>query len=289
MKNRILIFLLVANASTVYYEALHASSTGDEMLHAMWRYPSLGFKVVAYQFRPSRCKAMNKIRHTTTDALAGLLFDGMTIAAGGFGLCGIPETLIRAIRDSGVKNLTVISNNAGVDGFGLGLLLESRQIKKMIASYVGENREFERQYLAGELDTEFNPQGTLAERMRAGGAGIAAFYTRTGVGTQIAHGKETREFHGETFLMETGLMADLALVKAWKGDPFGNLMYRKSARNFNPVVATCAHSTLAEVEHLVDAGSFDPDHIHTAGIFVTRLIKAEHNEKRIEKRTVATG
>jgi 3-oxoacid CoA-transferase subunit A len=217
-------------------------------------------------------------------ALSGLLHYGMVIAVGGFGLCGVPETLIAAIRDSGVTGITAISNNAGVDGFGLGLLLQTRQIAKMISSYVGENKEFERQYLAGELQIEFNPQGTLAERMRAGGAGIAAFYTKTGVGTQIAAGKEVRKFNGENYLMETGLIADLALVKAWKGDPYGNLVYRKSARNFNPVAAACGRTTVAEVEHLVGAGELEPDHIHTPGVFVQRLILATCNEKRIEQR-----
>jgi 3-oxoacid CoA-transferase subunit A len=219
-------------------------------------------------------------------ALAGLLRDGMSVAAGGFGLCGIPETLIAAIRDSGVKGITAISNNAGVDGFGLGLLLQTRQITRMISSYVGENKEFERQYLAGELQIEFNPQGTLAERMRAGGAGIAAFYTKTGVGTQIAAGKEVRRFNGEDYLMEEGLTADLAIVKAWKGDPYGNLVYRKSARNFNPMAAACGRVTVAEVEHLVGAGELEPDHIHTPGVFVQRLILATSNEKRIEQRVI---
>ena len=207
------------------------------------------------------------------------------MAAGGFGLCGIPETLIAAIQDLGVRDLTVISNNAGVDNFGLGKLLRSRQIKKMISSYVGENKEFERQFLSGELDVEFCPQGTLAERMRAGGAGIPAFYTRTGVGTLIAEGKETRVFDGETYVLETGLRADLGIVKAWKGDPYGNLVFRKSARNFNPLAAACARVTVAEVEQLVEPGEFDPDHIHTPGIFVDRLILATSNEKRIERRT----
>ena len=229
---------------------------------------------------------MQKLYDSAKTALHGLLFDGMTIAAGGFGLCGIPESLIAAIRDSGVKDITAISNNAGVDGFGLGLLLESRQIRKMISSYVGENKEFERQCLAGELEIEFNPQGTLAERVRAGGAGMAAFYTRTGVGTPLAAGKETREFNGETYMMVTGLVADLAIVKAWKGDRHGNLVYRKSARNFNPMMATCGRVTVAEVEQLVAPGEIDPDHVHTPGIFIKRLIKATSNEKRIERRTV---
>jgi 3-oxoacid CoA-transferase subunit A len=210
----------------------------------------------------------------------------MSIAAGGFGLCGIPETLIAAIRDSRIRRITAISNNAGVDQFGLGILLQTRQITKMVSSYVGENKEFERQYLAGELQIEFNPQGTLAERMRAGGAGIAAFYTKTGVGTQIAQGKEVREFNGESYLMETGIVTDLSIVKAWKGDPYGNLIYRKSARNFNPMVATCGRVTVAEVEHLVGPGELEPDHIHTPGVFVQRLILATQNEKRIEQRIV---
>jgi 3-oxoacid CoA-transferase subunit A len=230
-----------------------------------------------------------KVYGDADSALAGLLFDGMSIAAGGFGLCGIPETLIAAIRDSGVKGITAISNNAGVDDFGLGVLLKTRQIAKMISSYVGENKEFERQYLAGELQVEFNPQGTLAERMRAGGAGIAAFYTKTGVGTQIAQGKEAREFNGDTYLMETGLVADLSIVKAWKGDPYGNLVYRKSARNFNPMVATCGRVTVVEVEHLVGAGALEPDQIHTPGVFVKRMILAVHNEKRIEQRVTRSG
>ncbi len=228
---------------------------------------------------------MKKIRKDARDALDGLLFDGMTIMSGGFGLCGIPENLILALRDSGVKDLTFISNNAGVDDFGLGLLLQTRQIKKMISSYVGENKEFERQYLSGELELEFNPQGTLAERCRAGGAGIPAFYTKTGVGTKIAEGKEHKEFNGETYIMETGLVADLAIVKAWKGDEQGNLIYRKTARNFNPMMATAGKVTVAEVEEIVPLGSLDPDHIHTPGIFVQRLIQGEH-EKRIENRTV---
>lgn len=226
----------------------------------------------------------NKVYGSGTEALNGLLFDGMTIAAGGFGLCGIPETLIGAIRASGVRNLTVISNNAGVDDFGLGLLLRAGQVRKMIASYVGENKEFERQYLTGELLLEFNPQGTLAERIRAGGAGIAGFYTRTGVGTVVAEGKEQKVFNDEVYVLETGLVADLAVVKAWRGDTRGNLVYRKTARNFNPMVATCGQITVAEVESLVPTGRLDPDHIHTAGIFVQRLIVCTQNEKRIEKR-----
>jgi 3-oxoacid CoA-transferase subunit A len=210
----------------------------------------------------------------------------MTIMAGGFGLCGIPELLIAAIRDSGVSGLTAISNNAGIDGAGLGLLLESRQIRKMVSSYVGENKLFADLYLSGELELEFNPQGTLAERIRAGGAGIPAFFTKTGVGTLIAEGKETREFDGESYVMERGLVADLAIVHAWKADAEGNLVYRKTARNFNPVMATAARVTVAEVEHLVDAGAIDPDHIHTPGIFVQRIVLGPSFEKRIEQRTV---
>ena len=229
---------------------------------------------------------MRKIHKTAAAALDGVLFDGMTIMAGGFGLCGIPENLILALRDSGVKNLTVISNNAGVDDFGLGLLLQTRQIKKMISSYVGENETFERQYLKGELELEFNPQGTLAERIRAGGAGIPGFYTRTGVGTIIAENKELKVFDGETYVLERGLVADLSIVKAWKGDHEGNLVYRHTARNFNPMMATAGKVTVAEVEHLVETGSLDPDHIHTPGIFVQRIIQGEAYEKRIEKRTV---
>jgi 3-oxoacid CoA-transferase subunit A len=228
----------------------------------------------------------NKIHPDAGSALDGLLFDGMTIAAGGFGLCGVPETLIEAIRASGVTGVTVISNNAGVDEFGLGRLLRTRQIARMVSSYVGENKEFERQYMAGELEIEFCPQGTLAERMRAGGAGIAGFYTRTGVGTLVAEGKETKTFGGETWLLETGLVADLAIVKAWKGDPQGNLVFRKSARNFNPLAATCGRTTVAEVELLVGAGELDPDAVHTPGVFVQRLILATSNEKRIEKRVI---
>src|SRR5262244_4238958 len=215
---------------------------------------------------------MKKVYPDAKTALAGLLKDGMLICAGGFGLCGIPEELIKAIRDSGVKNLTIVSNNAGVDGAGLGLLLETRQVKKMISSYVGENKLFAQQYLAGELEIEFNPQGTLAERIRAGGAGIPAFFTRTGAGTDIASGKEVRVFHGETYVMETGLVADLAIVHAFKGDTEGNLVYRKTARNFNPMMATAAHITAAEVEHLVQPGEIDPDHIITPGIFVKRIV-----------------
>ena len=228
---------------------------------------------------------MRKRYKNAGDALDGLLFDGMTVMAGGFGLCGIPENLIIALRDSGVKDLTVISNNAGVDDFGLGLLLHTRQIRKMISSYVGENKEFERQYLSGELELEFNPQGTLAERCRAGGAGVPGFYTKTGVGTLIAEGKEHKEFNGETYILETGLVADLAIVKAWVGDEQGNLIYRKTARNFNPMMATAGKVTVAEVEEIAPLGSLDPDHIHTPGIFVQRLIEGDH-EKRIEQRTV---
>src|SRR5579884_4060797 len=229
---------------------------------------------------------MNKVFPDAASALAGLLHDGMMIMAGGFGLCGIPEQLIAAIRDSGVKDLTVISNNAGIDGAGLGLLLETRQIRKMISSYVGENKLFEQLYLNGELELEFTPQGTLAERIRAGGAGIPAFYTKTGVGTLVAEGKEVREFDGETYLMERGLVADLAIVHAWKGDSEGNLVYRKTARNFNPVMATAARVTVAEVEHLVQPGEINPDHIHTPGIFVQRIVHVPAYEKRIEQRTV---
>ncbi len=218
-------------------------------------------------------------------ALDGLLFDGMTVMSGGFGLCGIPESLIAALRDSGVKNLTVISNNAGVDGFGLGLLLETRQIKRMISSYVGENKEFERQYLSGELELEFNPQGTLAERIRAGGAGIPAFYTATGVGTLVAEGKEVREFDDRRYVMETALKADLSIVKAWKADEAGNLVFRKTARNFNPMMATAGKVTVAEVEEIVPTGALDPDRIHTPGVYVQRLFVG-HPEKRIEQRTV---
>jgi len=229
---------------------------------------------------------MNKVHPDTKSALDGLLFDGMTIMSGGFGLCGIPEKLITALRDSGVKNLTVISNNAGVDDFGLGLLLQTRQIKKMISSYVGENETFERQYLAHELELEFNPQGTLAERIRAGGAGIPGFYTKTGVGTLIAEGKEHKEFDGQTYILERALVADLSIVKAWRGDAQGNLVYRKTARNFNPMMATAGKVTVAEVEELVPVGTLDADAIHTPGIFVKRLVLGHNYEKRIEKRTV---
>ena len=227
---------------------------------------------------------MKKVFATAADALDGLLHDGMLIAAGGFGLCGIPENLIASIKESGVTNLTVASNNAGVDDFGLGLLLQGKQVRKMISSYVGENDLFMQQYLSGELEIEFNPQGTLAERLRAGGAGIPGFYTKTGVGTQIADGKEHKDFDGETYIMERGIVADLAIVKAWKGDTQGNLIYRKTARNFNPMVATSGKVTVAEVEELVPVGQLDPDLIHTPGIFVQRIIEGEH-EKRIEQRT----
>ncbi|KQO68498.1 succinyl-CoA--3-ketoacid-CoA transferase [Methylobacterium sp. Leaf102] len=228
---------------------------------------------------------MKKVRKDATEALAGLLTDGMTVMAGGFGLCGIPDELIDAIRASGVKNLTVISNNAGIDGVGLGKLLETRQVAKMISSYVGENKEFARQYLGGELAIEFNPQGTLAERIRAGGAGIPAFFTKTGVGTLIAEGKEVREFEGENYVMERGLFADLSIVHAWKGDTEGNLVYRKTARNFNPMMATAAKVTVAQVEHLVQPGEIDGDAVHTPGIFIKRMIHVATREKRIEQRT----
>ena len=228
---------------------------------------------------------MRKVFSSATEALAGLLKDGQVIMSGGFGLCGIPETLIEAVRASGVKNLTVISNNAGVDGLGLGVLLETKQIARMISSYVGENKLFAKQYLAGELQLEFNPQGTLAERIRAGGAGIPAFYTKTGVGTLIAEGKDVREFDGESYVMERGLVADIALVHAWKGDHEGNLVYRKTARNFNPMMATAGRMTVAEVEHLVAPGEIDPDTIATAGIFVKRIVHVPAASKHIEQRT----
>ena len=229
----------------------------------------------------------SKVFTDPREALEGTTNDGMTVAVGGFGLCGIPEQLILALRDSGVKELTAVSNNAGVDDWGLGLLLATRQISKMVSSYVGENDLFKEQYMSGQLELEFNPQGTLAERLRAGGAGIPAFFTKTGVGTVIAEGKEQREFEGETFVMERGIRADLALVKAWKGDEFGNLVFRKTARNFNPMVATCGKMTVAEVEHLVAPGELDPDGIHTPGIFVNRIIQTA-SEKRIENRTVSS-
>ncbi len=228
----------------------------------------------------------NKIYPDAAAALAGLLHDGMMIMAGGFGLCGIPEKLIAALRDSGIKDLTVVSNNAGVDGAGLSVLLEPRQIRKMISSYVGENRLFADLYLKGELELEFNPQGTLAERIRAGGAGVPAFFTKTGVGTLVAEGKELRDFDGETYVMEKSLVADLALVHAWKGDREGNLVYRKTARNFNPVMATAGKITVAEIEELVEPGEIEPDQIHTPGIFVQRIVHYPSYEKRIEQRTV---
>jgi 3-oxoacid CoA-transferase subunit A len=229
---------------------------------------------------------MKKLYPSAAAALAGVVRDGQTIAVGGFGLCGIPEALIAALRDSGVRNLTCVSNNAGVDDFGLGLLLATRQIRKMISSYVGENKEFERQYLSGELQLEFTPQGTLAERMRAGGAGIPAFFTKTGYGTVVAEGKDVREFDGQHYVMERGIRADVSLVKAWKADPLGNLVYRKTARNFNPVVAMCSKVTIAEVEQIVGTGDIDPDHVHTPGIFVQRIVLNPNPEKRIEQRTV---
>ncbi|TNC70944.1 CoA transferase subunit A [Rubellimicrobium roseum] len=227
---------------------------------------------------------MNKVYPDAKAALDGLLRDGMLIAAGGFGLCGIPELLIAAIREAGVRELTVASNNAGVDGFGLGVLLETRQVRKMMSSYVGENAEFMRQYLSGELELEFNPQGTLAERMRAGGAGIPGFYTKTGVGTVVAEGKEHKDFDGQTYILEKGIFADLSIVKAWKADPTGNLVFRKTSRNFNVPAATCGKICVAEVEEIVPAGSLDPDAIHLPGIYVHRLIAGPH-EKRIEQRT----
>ena len=228
---------------------------------------------------------MKKVYGSATEALEGVLFDGMLIAAGGFGLCGIPELLIGAIRDAGTKDITVASNNCGIDDFGLGILLKTRQIKKMMSSYVGENAEFMRQYLSGELELEFNPQGTLAERMRAGGAGIPGFYTKTGVGTVIAEGKEHKDFNGQTYILEQGIFADLSIVKAWKADPSGNLIFRKTARNFNPPAATCGKICVAEVEEIVPLGSLDPDAIHLPGIYVHRIVQGEH-EKRIEQRTV---
>ena len=229
---------------------------------------------------------MNKVFQSAEIAIKELIFDGMKIAAGGFGLCGIPEELIDALKLSGVKNLTIASNNAGVDDFGIGLLLQTKQVKKMISSYVGENSEFMRQYLSGELELEFTPQGTLAERMRAGGAGIPGFYTKTGLGTVIAEGKEHKDFNGQTYILEEGFFADLSIVKAWKGDEEGNLVYRKTARNFNPVAAMCGKVCIAEVEELVPVGSLDPDHIHTPGIFVNKILVGKH-EKRIENMTVS--
>ncbi|MBT4243075.1 putative succinyl-CoA:3-ketoacid coenzyme A transferase subunit A [Rhodobacteraceae bacterium IMCC1933] len=228
---------------------------------------------------------MKKLYGSASEALEGLLFDGMFIAAGGFGLCGLPENLLAAIRDAGTKDLTFASNNAGVDDFGIGILLQTQQVKKMISSYVGENDTFMKQYLSGELELEFNPQGTLAERMRAAGCGIPGFYTKTGVGTVIAEGKEHKEFNGETYILETGLFADVSIVKAWKADETGNLIFRKTARNFNPPAAMCGKVCIAEVEEIVPTGSLDPDHIHLPGIYVHRLIQGSH-EKRIEQRTV---
>ena len=228
---------------------------------------------------------MKKVYSSATQALAGVLKDGQVIMSGGFGLCGIPESLIEAVRESGVRNLTVISNNAGVDGIGLGILLETKQISKMISSYVGENKLFAQQFLSGELQLEFNPQGTLAERIRAGGAGIPAFYTKTGVGTLIAEGKDVREFDGESYVMERGLVADVSLVHAWKGDHEGNLVYRKTARNFNPMMATAGKITIAEVEHLVAPGEIDPDTIATPGVFVQRIVHVQEAKKHIEQRT----
>ncbi|MEE3502086.1 CoA transferase subunit A [Acidiphilium acidophilum] len=229
---------------------------------------------------------MRKVFATATEVLADVLRDGMTILSGGFGLSGVPMSLIEAIRSSGVRDLTIVSNNAGTDGVGLGMLLESRQVRRMISSYVGENATFARQYLAGELEIEFNPQGTLAERIRAGGAGIPAFFTATGFGTAVAEGKETREFDGRHFVMERGIVGDLAIVHAWKGDTEGNLVYRKTARNFNPIMATAARMTVAEVEHLVQPGDIDGDHVVTPGIFVKRIVVLDQVEKRIEQRTV---
>ncbi|MFO7758718.1 MAG: CoA transferase subunit A [Roseovarius sp.] len=231
---------------------------------------------------------MKKVFGSAADALDGLLFDGMTIAAGGFGLCGIPELLLQAIREAGTKDLTFASNNAGVDDFGIGILLQTRQVKKMMSSYVGENDTFMQQYLSGELELEFNPQGTLAERMRAGGAGIPGFYTRTGVGTQIADGKEHKDFDGETYILERGIFADLAIVKAWKADTTGNCVFRKTARNFNPPAAMCGRTCVMEVEEIVEPGALDADNIHLPGIYVHRLIQGQH-EKRIEKRTLREG
>jgi 3-oxoacid CoA-transferase subunit A len=232
---------------------------------------------------------MDKVYASADEALKGITADGQTIAVGGFGLCGIPEALIAALRDSGVQNLTCVSNNAGVDGFGLGQLLETRQIKKMVASYVGENKEFERQYLSGELELEFTPQGTLAEKLRAGGAGIPAFFTRTGVGTIVADGKETREFDGQTYVMERSIVADVSLVKAYKADRSGNLVFRKTARNFNPNVAMAGKITVAEVEQIVEIGDIDPDDVHLPGIYVHRIVLNASPEKRIEQRTVRSA
>lgn len=227
---------------------------------------------------------MKKVYANAAEALDGVLFDGMLIAAGGFGLCGIPELLIAAIRDAGTKDLTIASNNAGVDDFGLGVLLQTKQVKKMMSSYVGENAEFMRQYLSGELELEFNPQGTLAERMRAGGSGIPGFYTKTGVGTVIAEGKEHKDFNGETYILEEGIFADLSIVKAWKADTTGNLVFRKTSRNFNPPAAMCGKVCIVEVEEIVEPGELDPDNIHLPGVYVHRIVQGEH-EKRIEQRT----
>jgi 3-oxoacid CoA-transferase subunit A len=235
---------------------------------------------------PTDEDGMRKLYPNARDALAGLLKNDMVIMSGGFGLCGMPNVLIEAIRDSGVTGLTVVSNNAGVDGAGLGILLETRQIRKMVSSYVGENKLFAEQYLSGVLELEFNPQGTLAERIRAGGAGIPAFFTKTGVGTIIAEGKEVREFDGQRYVMERGIVADLSIVHAWKGDSAGNLVYRKTARNFNPMMATAGRATVAQVEHYVEAGTIDPDQVHTPGIYVKRMIHTPNIEKRIENRTV---
>jgi 3-oxoacid CoA-transferase subunit A len=231
-------------------------------------------------------RANSKVYADAASALRGVVKDGMTLMCGGFGVCGVPENLIGALHDMGVRGLTVVSNNAGIDNAGLGVLLKTRQIRKMISSYVGENKEFERQYLAGELEVEFNPQGTMAERIRAGGAGIYAFYTRTGAGTEVAEGKESRVVNGETYILETGLVADVSLVKAWRGDTEGNLIYRKTARNFNPNMATAGRTTVAEVEELVEAGSLDPDQIHTPGIYVQRIVRGASYSRMIEKRTV---
>ena len=239
--------------------------------------------MAASQAHPAQA---GKVYPDAATALQGLVADGQTLAVGGFGLCGIPEALIAALRDSGAKDLTVISNNAGVDGFGLGQLLGTRQIRKMISSYVGENKEFERQFLAGELELEFNPQGTLAERLRAGGAGIPAFFTATGYGTVVAEGKETREFNGRMYVMETALVADVSLVKAWKADKAGNLVFRKTARNFNPAAAMAGKACVVEVEHIVEVGAIDPDHVHLPGIYVDRIVLNAHPEKRIEQRTI---
>jgi 3-oxoacid CoA-transferase subunit A len=234
----------------------------------------------------SSSRGLNKMYPDARTALDGIIRDGMLLAVGGFGLCGIPEGLIAAVRDSGVRNLTVASNNCGVDDWGLGILLATRQIKKMISTYVGENSEFERQFISGELEVEFSPQGTFAERLRAGGAGIPGFYTPTGLGTMMADGKETKEFDGKTYILERGIIADVSLVKAWKADTHGNLVYRLSARNFNPMIASCGKITVAEAEIIVEPGELDPDSIHTPGIFIHRLVHSPHPEKRIERRTI---